>query len=176
MTPQKPTAKKEPQILEMPSQKMAVIYTKGDPNKVAAEFLSALYGSVYKLKFDLKKKGVEFKVSGLRARWPNAHLVPKNEWLGIWGLPIPENITAVPQKTPGTEVKIEQWDYGTVAQILHIGPYSEEQPTVEQLHKFIEENGYEIAGVHEEEYLTSPRAKVQKTIIRYPVKKRHLYK
>ena len=84
MTPQKSTAKKEPQILKIPSQKMAVVYTKGDPNRVAAEFLPALYGSVYKLKFDLKKKGVEFKVSGLRARWPDAHLVPKNEWLGIW--------------------------------------------------------------------------------------------
>jgi hypothetical protein len=172
MTSQKSTAKKEPQILKMPPQKMAVVYTKGDPNKVATEAISALYGSVYKLKFDLKKKGVEFKVSGLRARWPDAHLVPKNEWLGIWGLPIPEQITSIPQKTLGTEVKIEQWDYGTVAQILHIGPYSEEQPTVERLHKFIEENGYEIAGVHEEEYLTSPRAKVQKTIIRYPVKKK----
>ncbi|MBM4446478.1 MAG: hypothetical protein FJ023_03885 [Chloroflexi bacterium] len=172
MTSQKSTTKKEPQILHMPSQKMAVVYTKGDPNKVAAEFLPALYGSVYKLKFDLKKKGIEFKVSGLRARWPNAHLAPKNDWLGIWGLPIPDKITSLPQKTAGIEVKIEQWDYGTVAQLLHIGSYSQEQPTVERLHKFIEENGYEIAGVHEEEYLTSPRAKVQKTTIRYPIKKK----
>ena len=172
MATQKSTAKQAPQILNMPSQKMAVIYTKGDPNKVAAEFLSALYGSVYKMKFDLKKKGIEFKVSSLRARWPDAHLVPKNEWLGIWGLPLPEDTTSLPQKAPDTEVKIEQWEYGTVAQILHIGSYSEEQPTIERLHKFIEENGYEIAGVHEEEYLTSPKAKIQKTFIRYPVKKK----
>jgi len=172
MAPQKSMAKQAPHILNMPSQKMAVIYTKGDPNKVTAEFLPALYGSVYKMKFDLKKKGVEFKVSSLRARWPDAHLVPKNEWLGIWGLPIPENTTSMPQKTPNIEVKIEQWDYGTVAQILHIGSYSEEQPTIERLHKFIEESGYELAGIHEEEYLTSPKAKIQKTIIRYPVKKK----
>jgi len=172
MTPQKATTKTEPQILKMPSQKMAVVYTKGDPNKVGTESISALYGSVYTLKFDLKKKGTEFKVSGFRARWPDAHLVPKNEWLGIWGLPIPEKTTSVPQKAPGIEVKIEQWDYGTVAQILHIGPYGEEQPTIEKLHKFIEESGYEIVGVHEEEYLTSPRAKAQKTIIRYPIKKK----
>jgi hypothetical protein len=56
MTPQKSSAKQAPQILNMPSQKMAVIYPKGDPNKVAAEFLPALYGSVYKMKFDLKKE------------------------------------------------------------------------------------------------------------------------
>jgi len=172
MMPQKTTPSKEPQILEMPSQKMAVVYMKGDPNKVMPEFLPALYGSVYKLKFELKKKGIEFKVDKLRARYPNAHLVPKDEWLGICGLPIPEDTTSLPQKVPDIEVKIEQWDYSTVAQILHIGPYSEEQATVERLHKFIADSGYEIAGVHEEEYLTRPEAKVQKTIIRYPIKKK----
>ena len=172
MSPQKSISPKEPQILEMPSQRMAVVYMKGDPNKVMSQFLPALYGSVYKLKFELKKKGIEFKVDKLRARWPNAHLVPKDEWLGICGLSIPEDTTSLPQKVPDIEVKIEKWDYGTVAQILHIGPYSEEGATVERLHKFIEENGYEIAGVHEEEYLTSPDAKAQKTIIRYPIKKK----
>ncbi|MCK4402870.1 MAG: GyrI-like domain-containing protein [Dehalococcoidia bacterium] len=172
MVPKKSISTKEPQILEMPSRKMAVVYMKGDPNKVMPQFLPALYGSVYKLKFELKKKGIEFKIDKLRARWPNAHLVPKDEWLGICGLPIPEDTTSLPQKVPDIEVKLEQWDYDTVAQSLHIGPYSEEEATVERLHKFIEENGYEIAGVHEEEYLTSPDAKVQKTIIRYPIKKK----
>jgi len=172
MTARKAASMKEPQSLEMPSQKMAVIYMKGNPNKVMPEFLPALYGSVYKLKFELKKKGIEFKVDKLRARWPNAHLIPKEEWLGICGLPIPNDTTSMPQKIPSIEVKIEQWDYGTVAQILHIGPYSEEMPTVERLHKFIQESGYEIADVHEEEYLTTPDAKVQKTLIRYPIKKK----
>jgi hypothetical protein len=41
-----------------------------------------------------------------------------------------------------------------------------------RLHDFIVENGYEIAGVHEEEYLTMPKAKVQKTLIRYPIRKK----
>ena len=157
----------------MPAQMMAVVYGKGAPDKVFPEILPALYGSVYTLKFDLKKKGLPaFKVSGLRARWPDNHLVPKDEWLGIYGLPIPEEASSIPQKVADIEVKMEKWDYGTVAQILHIGSYTEEQPTVERLHKFIEDNGYQIAGVHEEEYLTSPQAKVQKTIIRYPIKKK----
>ncbi len=172
MTPRKSIPPKEPQHLEMPSQKMAVVYMKGDPNKVMPEFLPALYGSVYKLKFELKKKGIEFKVDKLRARWPNAHLVPKDEWLGICGLPIPENTTSMPQKVSGIEVKIEQWDYGTVAQSLHIGPYSEEGAMVERLHKFIADSGYDIAGVHEEEYLTRPEAKIQKTLIRYAIRKK----
>jgi len=172
MSPRK-SPKLEPKILEMPPQKMAVVYAKGAPDKVFPEVMPALYGSVYTLKFDLKKKGLPtFKVSGLRARYPDAHLVAKDEWTHIIGLPIPEDTTSLPQKVAGVEVKIETWHYGTVAQILHLGPYDQEYPTVEHLHRFIEDNGYAIAGDHEEEYLTKPDAKVPKTVIRYVVRKK----
>jgi len=171
--PARKSSKTEPQILEMPPQKMAVVHAKGAPDKVFSEVTPALFGSVFTLKFDRKKKGLPtFKVSGLRARYPDAHLVPKEEWTHIIGLPIPEDTTSLPQKVPGIEVKVETWEYGTVAQILHIGAYDQEEPTVERLHKFIKENGYEIAGMHEEEYLTRPDAKVQKTLIRYVVRRR----
>ncbi|MFC1870872.1 GyrI-like domain-containing protein [Chloroflexota bacterium] len=164
---------KEPRLLELPPQKMAVVHGKGAPEKVFPELMPALYGSAYTLKFDLKKKGLPtFKVSGLRARYPDAHLVLREEWTHIIGLPVPEDITALPQKIPGVDVKLETWEYGTVAQILHLGTYDQETPTIGRLQKFIENNGYEIAGMHEEEYLTSPDARVPKTIIRYPVRKR----
>ena len=172
MTPRK-SSKTEPQILEMPPQKMAVVNGKGAPDKVFPELMPALYGSAYTLKFDLKKKGLPtFKVSGLRARYPDALLVPKDEWTMIIGLPVPEDTTSLPQKVATIEVKLETWDYGTVAQILHLGAYDQEDATVERLQKFIEDSGYEIAGLHEEEYLTTPDAKVPKTIIRYPVRRR----
>jgi len=172
MSPPK-SSKLEPKILEMPPQKMAVVTGKGTPDKVFNELMPALYGSVFTLKFDLKKKGLPtFKVCGLRARYPDAHLLSMEKWTHIIGLPIPEDTTLLPQKVPGVEVKIETWPYGTVAQILHLGPYDQEGPTVERLHKFIEESGYEIAGDHEEEYLTTPDAKVVKTIIRYVVRKK----
>ena len=171
MAPRK--SKTDPQILEMPPQKMAVVKGKGAPDKVFPELMPALYGSVYTLRFDLKKKGLPtFKVSGLRARYPDAHLVPMEHWTHIIGLPVPEDTTSLSQKVPAVEVKLENWDYGTVAQILHLGAYDQEQPTIERLHKFIENSGYEIAGFHEEEYLTRPNAKVPKTIIRYPIQKK----
>ena len=163
------TKKTDPVIGERQSQLMAVISTKGDPNLVSEKVLSALYGSVYTLKFQLKKQGIDFKVGKLIGRWPDAHLVPKDQWTGIWGLQIPPGTTKLPQKSGDYPVKIEIWEYGTVAEIMHIGPYSEEGPTVERLHNFIAENGYKLTGVHEEEYLTQPTAKVVKTIIRYPV-------
>lgn len=53
-------------------------------------------------------------------------------------------------------VKIEYWEYGQVAEILHIGSYSEESPTIERLHQFIKDSGYKIVGDHEEEYLKGP--------------------
>ena len=172
MTPQK-SSKLEPQILEMPSQKMAVVNGKGAPNKVFPELMPALMGSVYTLKFDLKKRGMPtFKVSPPRARYPDTLDVPMDEWTLLIGSPVPEDTTSLPQKVAGIEVKVETWDYGTVAQILHLGAYDQEEATVERLQKFIEENGYEITGPHEEEYLSRPDAKVMKTIVRYPVRRR----
>jgi len=164
----------DPRIVKKPKQKMAVVVGKGDPNDVLPKLMPALYGSVYSLKFGLKKAGKEtFKVGALFGRWPDAHLVPKGEWTGIYGLPIPSSTRKLPQKDSGVEVKMEMWNYGgTVAEILHIGSYATEGPTIQRLHEFIEREGYEIAGVHEEEYLTSPQAKVQKTMIRYPVTKK----
>ena len=170
MSPRK--SKTDPQILEMPAQKMAVVRSQGTPDEVYPKVMPALYGSVYTLKFDLKKKGLPtFKVTGLRARYPDAHLKPKEEWTHILGLPVPEDTTSLPQKLPDIEVRVEDWQYGTVAQILHLGPYDQEEATVGRLHRFIEGNGYEMVGMHEEEYLTRPDAKVIKTIIRYPVNK-----
>jgi hypothetical protein len=61
----------------MPGQKMAVVRARGAPDKVFPEAMPALYGAVYTLKFDLKKKGLPtFKVAGLRARYPDAHHGP----------------------------------------------------------------------------------------------------
>ncbi len=171
MTPRKLT-KIEPQILEIPAQKMAVVSAKGAPDKAFAELVPTLYGAVYTLKFDRKKQGFpDFKVTGLRARYANAHLVPLEEWVYSIGLAIPEDTISLTQKVPNIEVKIETWQYGTVAQILHLGPYDQEYATVARLHQFLKDNGYEIAGMHEEEYLTRPDAKVAKTLIRYPVRK-----
>lgn len=161
-----------PEITELPARKMATVTSKGDPNVVGEQVFKPLYGAVYTLKFDLKKRGLEtFKVEGLRARWPDAHLVPKDQWTAHWALPIPDDTETLPRKSPDDEVAMAIWEYGTVAQVLHLGPYSEEGPTVIALHKFIEENGYRMIGEHEEEYLTRPTAKVVKTIIRYRVEK-----
>jgi hypothetical protein len=156
----------------MGPQKVATVTTRGDPSKMGGRAMPALYGSVYMLKSQRKKAGKDFKVGASRARWPDADRVSKNEWTGIWALPVPEDTIEIPQKIPEIPVELQTWEYGTVAQIVHVGSYSTEKKTIEKLHKFIEDEGYEIIGVHEEEYLTKPGAKVQKTIVRLPVRKK----
>ena len=165
--------KTDPEILDMSAQKMAVVQEKDSPDKVFPQIFPALYGAVYTLKFELKKRGLEtFKVSSPRARYPDAHLYPKDEWLILAGIPVPENTTVLPQKEPLHEVRLETWEYGKVAQILHLGSYDQETQSIERLHQFINEKGYEIAGPHEEEYLSKPDAQKVKTLIRYQIKKK----
>ncbi len=171
--PPRKTPATEPRIVEQPAQKMAVVHAKGAPDKVFPQVFPALYGSVYTLKFDLKKRGLEtFKVSPPRSRYPDVEKTPKDFWTIVTGIPVPDDTTVLPQKAPSVNVALETWEYGMTAEILHIGPYDQETPTIARLHEFIADSGYEIAGDHEEEYLTRPEARVVKTLIRYPVRKR----
>jgi hypothetical protein len=63
---------------------------------------------------------------------------------------------------------------GLCAQVLHVGPYAAEKPTIEALHAFIADQGLVFAGSHHEIYISDPNrtAPVKlKTIVRQPVKK-----
>lgn len=166
--------KTDPEIVELPTRTMAVVRTCGDPSELGESVFKALIGAAYTLKFALKKQGVEFKVEPPRARWfagENWREVPRERWEAAWALPIPDDTTELEQKVPERPVSVERWEYGTVAQILHVGEYADEEPTIERLHAFIAENDWEIAGPHEEVYLSRPGAKSPKTIIRYQVRR-----
>ncbi|MGZ6267949.1 MAG: GyrI-like domain-containing protein [Candidatus Limnocylindrales bacterium] len=118
---------------------------------------------------------MDFKVGPPCGRWfggPDWMTIAREKWEAAWAIPIPEGTKELVQKDPETPVTIETWEYGSVAQILHVGSYAEETPTIQQLHAFITAEGYEIAGPHEEEYRSSPAAKAPKTVIRYQVRKR----
>ena len=67
---------------------------------------------------------------------------------------------------------------GLCVQCLHVGPYDTEPATVEQMHAFAAEQGYELdfsdVRRHHEIYLSDPRKTAPekwKTVIRHPVKK-----
>jgi len=164
-----------PQITKIKDRKVVTVTSFGDPNKVMEPYMKALYGAVYHAKMAIyKPKGVKMELGKLSAFWPDAHLKPKDKWTGIWGVPVPSYVTAkdIIQKDPKILVKVEIWKGGDCAEILHLGSYSEEGPTVKMLHEFVLKEGYKLVGKHEEEYLTKPDAKVVKTIIRYLIKKK----
>jgi len=157
---------KDPQINKKPNQKMLIVEAKGDPNIVAKEAFTTLFSTYFKL------PGA--KMAAPRARWLADLAGPKEDWVGFYALPLSESVTSLPAGMEG--VKIEEWEYGEVAEILHIGSYSNETPTIEKLHVFITAQGYVIAGPHEEEYLKGPGMVSDPsqywTIIRYQVKKK----
>ena len=70
------------------------------------------------------------------------------------------------------KLRLDRFEEGLAAQILHKGPYSAEGPTIERLHAFIEEAGHRPRGKHHEIYLSDPSragpAKLR-TIIRQPI-------
>ena len=162
-----------PSIKTLPEQKMLLAGARGKPEKIAMDCIGSLY-SVY---FKMNYKGM--MLAAPRSRWPIMPDKPQAEWVGIFGIPIPEEVNAVPdlkKKTP-VEVKIGYWEYGETAEIVHFGSYDSETKTVETLQKFIKEKGYEISGPHEEVYVKGPgmfgKGDPDKyiTLIRYQVKK-----
>ena len=114
-----------------------------------------------------------------RARWPEDLSIPKTEWTGLYALPIPESVAKVPEHQPpaGFKASLATWEYGEVAEILHLGPYSREEPTMERLKELVRRRGYVVVGGHEEEYIIGPtqngKGDPEKyvTIIRYRVRK-----
>ena len=73
------------------------------------------------------------------------------------------------------KMRFESFSEGLSAQIMHLGPYSAEKSTVEKIHRFIKENGYETNGKHREIYLSDPRKSApekMKTVLRQPIKKK----
>lgn len=164
-----------PVLSKIANRKVITVTSVGDPNKVMEPFMKALYGAAYHAKMKVyKPKGVKMELGKLAARWPDAHLKPKNEWTGVWGVTVPDYVTEkdIIQKDPKIKVSIDVWKGGECAEILHLGAYTEEAPTIQKLHDFVENSGYKLAGDHEEEYLTSPKAKNMKTIIRYLISKK----
>ena len=70
-------------------------------------------------------------------------------------------------------LRLEPFTEGRSAQVLHVGPYATEGPTIQRLHEFIADHGCEPVGKHHEIYLNDPsRTAPEKlrTIIRQPVR------
>lgn len=166
---------KDPKISTRKNEKMLVIEAKGDPNVVGPR----AFGQLFQLYYGIKETPKGPTQAPPRARWPLSLDTPRSEWVGFYGLPVPETVTELPQhQAPeGLKASLTTWEYGAVAEILHVGPYDKEEPTMRRLKDSVKQQGYTILSGHEEEYIKGPtmsgRGDPEKylTIIRYRVQK-----
>ncbi len=188
------TAKRKPELIDVPEGKYLTILGRGDPNdQEYQEAMQALYSVSYTLKFSQKAEGRDYTVMHLEGLWwveggvfdLNAPS-PRGQWRWKSMIRQPDFVTeeTVEEVRPKVrekrgpkvdEVKLESFHEGLCAQVLHVGPYSEEGPTIQLLHNFIGESGYRPRGDHHEIYLGDPRRTKPenlKTILRHPVEPR----
>ncbi len=189
------TAKKKLAIIDVPPGKFLTIIGRGEPGGSTYQAaLNALYGLSYTLKFKCKADGRDFTVMTLEGLWwfddesvfSLDDAPPRGDWNWKSMIRQPDFITEEmleeirPQVREKRdlpevdEVKLEAFHEGLSAQIMHVGPYSEEGPTIERLRAFIAENGYRMWGLHHEIYLSDPRRTAPerwRTIIRQPIEK-----
>ncbi len=187
----RPSAK-EPSVVDVPPMSFLMVDGAGDPNSSQEyqEAVSALYSVAYSLKFMVKKgeAAVDYGVMPLEAVWwaddARFDLEDKDTWLWTAMIMQPEYVTQAlfeealvqveKKKDPPalSRVRFESFHEGLSAQIMHIGPYAEEEPTVERLHNFIAQGGYQLRGRHHEIYLSDPNRTAPhrlKTVIRQPI-------
>ena len=144
---------KEPVFVDVPPMQFAMVDGTGDPNSAKGfqEAIGALYGVAYTAKFAAKKEGIRdtlgMPLEGLFWTEASATCVPADKGGWHWPLmlmgpapvrrnPFDEGVRQLRQRKnpPGLDrVRLERWREGKAAQILHLGPYSAEQPTIDRL-------------------------------------------
>lgn len=186
------TASSSPKVVDVPARRYLMIDGAGDPNTSDEyrEAVEALYPIAYGLRAAIKAStGDAYVVMPLEGLWwaedmSTFNVADKSDWLWTSMICVPgaatdlvaaEVLPAVTQKkrlAAGPKARVAEFAEGEAVQILHVGPYAAEAPTIELLHRFIEESGYGLTGKHHEIYLSDPR-KVEpaklRTIIRQPI-------
>lgn len=188
---------KEPVLIDVPEMQFLMIDGMGSPgdSQEYQDALSVLYPVSFRIKFLSKAKGKDYVVPPLEGLWWADNLEDfikgnRNKWKWTMMIMQPDWITQdmvdeateiVKEKKPELaglipKLRLEKYKEGKVAQIMHIGPYSEEGPTVQKVHDFIKNEGGTFDGYankHHEIYLSDPRKAnptTMKTVIRQPYK------
>ena len=181
-------------IVDVPEMRFLMIDGHGDPN-VSPEYqeaVEALYAMAYTVKFASKALGKDFVVPPLEGLWWMADMsdfatADKSEWDWTMMVVQPDWVTGelVEQAREDVEskknppalsrVRLERYDEGLSVQIMYVGPYADENPTIVRMHEHAHAEGYELAGKHHEIYLSDPRRTAPerlRTVIRQPIRKR----
>ena len=193
----------QPGIIEIPKMNYLAVRGCGNPNVENGDYqntIGLLYGVAYTLKMSYKgahkiEGFFEYVVPPLEGFWwqdgRHGTIDYQNKetmhFISVIRLPdfVTEHdfawaVSEVTKKKKQDFSRVEFFTYeeGICVQCMHIGSYDEEPATVDAMHQYARENGYELditdTRLHHEIYLSDPRkcdVSKQKTVIRHPIKK-----
>lgn len=195
--------KDKPSIVTVPPMNYLAVRGHGDPNAEDGEYKEAI-GLLYGIAFTIKmsRKGsrqiegfFDYVVPPLEGFWwqdgvsgvDYAHKENFN-WISV--IRLPDFVTKADfdwaievatrkKKTDFSKVEFLQVDEGLCVQCMHIGSYDDEPTTVELMHQFMSEQGYELdindIRRHHEIYLSDARKVAPeklRTVIRHPIRRK----
>ena len=193
--------KNTPGIVEVPTMNYIAVRGKGDPNATDGEYKAAI-GLLYGIAFTIKMSSrgdhridgyFDYVVPPLEGFWWQRGICGIDyahkenfEWISL--IRLPDFVTRADfdwavaeaekkKKTDFSKTEFLTYDEGLCVQCMHIGSYDDEPATVELMHTYMQENGYELditdKRFHHEIYLSDAR-KVSpdrlKTVIRHPIR------
>ena len=192
---------KKPSIVTIPKMNYIAVRGQGDPNPEESEYKQAI-GLLYGIAFTIKMSKMgshkidgyfDYVVPPLEGFWWQEGVIGVDysrkddfNWISVIRLPdfvakddfewAVEEATKK-KKTDFSKVEFFTYDEGLCVQCMHIGPYDDEPATVELMHNFMEEQGYELditdERMHHEIYLSDARRVAPeklKTVVRHPIK------
>jgi hypothetical protein len=176
-------APREPTLVDVGPARYLAITGHGKPGGPEfAAAVGALYNVSFTIKMASKAAGSDYAVSKLEGLWWKEG--GSIEWTWRLLIRIPEFITRKHLTEAVTRllergkdemvshVTLETLDEGKCVQVLHVGPYNAEQPTLAKMRAFAKQHGLSFKGRHHEIYLSDPRraeAEKLRTILRQPV-------
>lgn len=187
----KPSARSVATV-DVPAMRFLMIDGQGDPNNSTeyAEAVEALFSVSYVTKFSVKRSlsAVDYSVmpleglwwsddwssftSGDRSAWKWTMMIMQPDFASDDA--ISEAIDQVRTKKSLKAIdllRLESFTEGLCVQTLHIGPFSDEGPTIERIHTYIESKA-KLRGKHHEIYLSDIRRAAPakwKTVLRQPM-------
>ncbi len=196
--------KNKPSIIKIPKMNYIAVRGKGNPNEENSEY-KATIGLLYAIAFTIKmsyktthkiKGYFEYVVPPLEGFWwqegnkNGIDYKSKEKFNFISIIRLPDFVTkdefnwAISEATNKkkqdfSKVEFLSYDEGICVQCMHIGAYDDEPRTINLMHQYILENGYELdindTRFHHEIYLSDPRrceTSRLKTVIRHPIRKK----
>ena len=193
----------KPSIVTVPPMNYIAVRGEGDPNAEDGAYKQAiglLYGIAFTIKMsktgDHRIEGYfDYVVPPLEGFWRQEGVQgidythkERFQWISV--IRLPDFVTkddfdwAVAEaerkkKTDFSKAEFLPCDEGLCVQCMHIGPYDNEPATAEQMHRYMEEQGYTLditdQRLHHEIYLSDVRKVAPdklKTVIRHPIRPR----